>query len=273
MTNKIVYVNILPTNISTFYYDKISKDTAQKRLRALDSLDYHRSVLVVEEISSHKYILIEGFREYSAIILLQPNKLILCNLVNSTNEKKRLLRILKKVITLEATSWCFKHFHIKKLINDYHMNPIEISNAINQPISFINRYLYHDTIPDHIRRLSDINNASKTLLNKIARSQILNDNMRILLFERAVRPKNHPQRLKERQLEHVKLFLNNFSLSKIEHDNPNFNASLLDSLLEGDMQLLSYWENLLLDLRRKNKSDYTTQYNYYNPYNKISPLQ
>jgi len=274
VTYKLKYVNIRPDNIDTFYYDKISEDTAQKRLRTLNNLGYNRYVLVVEKISSHKYILIEGFSEYSALILLQPTNPIFCNSINPTNEKKQLLRILSKVITLEKTSWCFKYFHIKKLIDDYNMEPIEISNAINQPVSTINRFLYHNKIPEYILHLASLNNASNTLLYKIASSQVLNEAMRILLFERAVQPKNNPLRLKERQFEHVKLFCSNIKLSEKERKNPNFNASLLEKILEGDMQLLSNWQNLLIILRGTSETnDYFNQYNYYNADNNNQPLQ
>lgn len=261
MTHELKLMSIRPIHINTFYYDPVSEDTAYNRLRSLNSLGYDRYVLVVEKISFQKYILIEGFREYSALKFLQQNKPVFCNVINTTNEKERLLRILIKVITLETTSWYFKYLHIQKLMVDYHMKPEEISNAINQPLSKINKFLYRSDIPEYIRELADLNGASNILLNKIASSRVLHDTIRRLLFTRAVLPQNHPHRLKERQLEHVKLFCRNLSLYESEVNNPKFISELTETLLGADAQLLFNWQSFLINIRKQNETN--DHFNYW----------
>ncbi|OEH86838.1 hypothetical protein BHU72_00805 [Desulfuribacillus stibiiarsenatis] len=243
-----------PIYISTFYYDRITTDTALKRLKTLKNFDYSRPILIVEKNKNSTYTLIEGFNEYSALMELEPNNEILCRVLPESNEKAQLLRILNKVITLEQTSWIFKHYHVKKLINDHNMKPFDISEAIKQPLSSITRYLYSERIPDHINHLSKINDATN-MVNQIARSKFLADPIRLFLFDKAVLPKNNCKRLKQRQLEHVIIFFKNFSLSDYELSNLNFIENLLRDITDGDKYLLKSWENALDNMRTNTKAD------------------
>ncbi|MBB5174546.1 hypothetical protein [Texcoconibacillus texcoconensis] len=249
MTQELHLMYIRPEDIDTFYHDPVSEQTARKRVRSLNNIAYRNYELVVERLSFQHYVLIEGFEKYSALIQLQPDQPVFCHVIDTSNERERLIRILNKVITFEKTSWFFRHTHIKKLMTVYHMSTKDIASAINQPESTVKNFLWREGIPEYIQTLAKRNQASMTLLNDIARSRVLYDSMRIHLFERAVLPKKDRRRLKERHFEHVKLFCKNFSLKESEINDQTFISSLTESLIAGDDQLIFWWRHLLRRLR------------------------
>jgi len=64
--------------------------------------------------------LLEGYREYSAFIALQPHVAIPCLVVeNERKSSKRELniKILRKAVPLETTSWIFKNTQVRELLN------------------------------------------------------------------------------------------------------------------------------------------------------------
>ncbi|ADC49353.1 hypothetical protein BpOF4_06475 [Alkalihalophilus pseudofirmus OF4] len=240
---KVMYLQL--NNIQTFYYDKVSKDTANQRLSLINHADYLRYSLVVEHVGFQHYVLIEGYNEFSALKALDRSIKVFCNVIAPTDEKTQLLRILRKVIPFERASWRFNHYHIKILQEKYQMTSQDISREIWQKRRKVEEYIYRKDIPMNIIALAEKNNASMTLVNDIAKSQTILPAAKEVLFNLAVLPKDHAFRLKTRSFEHVKLLFGKLSNYENIFSDSKLVRSLTYHALNSDNHLLSSWQQIL----------------------------
>jgi len=238
---------IAPMDIKTWYYDEVSVQTAYKRLNALQKLGYDRCWLVVEKVGFQQYVLLEEYREYSAFLALQPNVAIPCLVVENerkSSEKELIIKILRKTVPLETTSWNFKNAHVKELMHKYGMEIKEIARLIGQDASKVKSWTYSARIPARIQHLVYENKAKK-IVDDICRSINIYEELKPYLYERAVKPKGHPDRLKHFDLELFVLFCKTTPIPRSLLQNAADAEHLVDKVLGTKWMIPDFWKQSL----------------------------
>lgn len=189
---------IRPTEINNFYVDEITNDSdAYRIIHAVRRRDLFP--FVVEQIERGKFILISGFKEFSAYLKTHPHTYIPVQVQPRTNEMERLIKILEITIPLKDTSWIFKNEHVMRLIDDFNLNENEIAIATNQTPSKIRSYILDRRIPFHIRQVA-IERRAKTVVTNICQSTVASENMKRFLYDRAILPENDERRCTSKKL-------------------------------------------------------------------------
>ncbi|WP_027410037.1 hypothetical protein [Anoxybacteroides tepidamans] len=238
---------IAPMDIKTWYYDEISVPTAYKRLNALQRLGYDRCWLVVEKVGFQQYVLLEGYREYSAFIALQPDVAIPCLVVENerkSSEQELIIKILRKAVPLETTSWNFKNAHVRELMNKYGMEIKEIVRLIGQDASQVKSWTHNTRIPVHIQHLAYENRATK-MVDNICKSINIHEELKPYLYERAVKPKGHQDRLKPIDLELFVSFCKTIPIPRPLLQNAADAEHLVDKVLRTRWMIPDFWQQLL----------------------------
>jgi hypothetical protein len=240
---------IAPIDIKTWYYDEVSMETAYKRLNALKKLGYDRCFLVVEKIGVQKYVLLEGYREYAALITLQPNVAVPCYVVEhkeQSSEQEQMIKILRKVVPLETTSWIFKNIHVMELIDKYKMEIKDIARLIGQDTSQVKKWVLDSRIPVRIRDLA-YQNEALTMVKNICQSINIYEEFKPYLYERGVKPQGHKDRLKAIDFELLVLFCktNRMPLSLLLDGTAV--KTLIDKLLQTRFMIPELWRELLYE--------------------------
>jgi len=244
---------ICPSNLKVFYYDEIStKRRAKGIVQAVKKGRIHP--FVVEKSDDDQYVLVKGFLEYSAYVMLQPNEYAPCLVYPESSERARLIRILTTSIPLEKTSWLFKNVHIMKLIDDYKMDPKEIARECGFETSKIKSYILSSRIPLHIRSLAIEMNA-KTVIESICQSTTIPDEMKNILYERAILSRDKLNRLDGKKFNLMKYFCSEcYFPNYLLHDNEKLEA-LVDELLINMFDLSDHFKQILRAYLKKHFPD------------------
>ncbi|MFY3790504.1 hypothetical protein ACOQFO_02110 [Ureibacillus sp. MALMAid1270] len=205
MTVKSKIINL--GNIVTYYHDEIMNMERAKNIVYAERIRKSRLIpLVVEEIAKGKYVLIEKFEYYSSLLKVLPNVPVPCLIYPATTDIERLIHILKISIPLEkGTSWLFKNEHVMKLIQDYNLSDKEIARLTNYNLAVIRRYILDTRIPFHIREKA-LEMKSKGVLEDIARSTIFPEEVKMILYEKAILRKGNVCRLTRKKFNYMKVF-------------------------------------------------------------------
>jgi hypothetical protein len=236
---------ICPTNIVTYYHDVIRNEDRAKKIVQAERARKNRIIpLVVEEVTKGKFVLIEKFEYYSALIQIQPNVRVPCLVYPGTSNEKRLTHILKISIPLEkGTSWLFKNEHVMKLKQDHYLSDSEIARKINCKTSIINRYTLDTRIPKHIRAKA-LKMEAKTVLEKIASSIAIPKEVKIILYKKAIIEKGNDFRLTGKKFEYMKEFFATNLLPDTLLKNKQNLEILINKLVSSNFEIREHMASL-----------------------------
>ena len=208
--------------------------------------------LVVEEIAKGKYVLIEKFEYYSSLLKVLPDVPVPCLIYPATSDIERLIHILKISIPLEkGTSWLFKNEHIMKLIQDHNLSDKEIARLTNNNVAVIKRYILDTRIPFHIREKA-LEMKAKGVLEDIAKSTVFPEEVKMILYEKAILEKGNVFRLTNKKFNYMKEFfsvlLDTQSINTIDLE------SLINWLLFTNFKIKDHMNNLLNSFYSHKKS-------------------
>ncbi|MDV2582203.1 hypothetical protein [Alkalibacillus haloalkaliphilus] len=247
---------IRPRNIETYYYDEIKNESRAKQIVQAEIASKRRVMqLVVEEVTRDKYILIEGFIYYSAIVTDQPNVKIPCRVHPSTSDEERLIHILKTGVPLEkGTSWLFKNEHVMKLIQDHNLTESEIANKTNLNLATVNRYILDNRIPLHIREKA-IEMKAKTVLEKICSSTVIPEQVKSILYEKAIIKPGNAYRLTGRKFDYMKVFCSSCTIPDALLNNSFALEHLINELLYSNFKIKKHMNSLLSSFLNHERGD------------------
>ena len=243
---------ISPKNIVTYYHDEIINEDRAKRIIQAEKTKKNRMItLVAEEVTKGKYILIEKFEYYSSLLKIQPNTRIPCLVYPCTSDKERLLHILKVSIPLEkGTSWLFKNEHVMRLKQDYNLSEQEIARKANCNLATINGYILDKRIPVHVREKA-LQMEAKTVLEKICRSTVIPEEVKMILYEKAIMKKGSAYRLTGQKFEYMKEFCSSCHIPISLLKNTSGLQALINKLLFTNFEIkdhMNYLLNSFLDI-------------------------
>ncbi|MFI8577549.1 hypothetical protein ACIGEL_17700 [Rossellomorea aquimaris] len=236
---------ICPTNIVTYYHDEIRNEERAKKIVQAERDKKSRIIpLVAEEVTKGEYVLIEKFEYYSALMKAQPNVRVPCLVYPGTSNEKRLTHILKICIPLEkGTSWLFKNEHVMKLKQDYRLTDSAIARKINCNTSTINRYILDTRIPQHIRERA-LKMEAKTVLEKIASSIVIPEEVKMILYKKAIIDKGNDFRLTGKKFEYMKEFCSVCVLPDTLLRNTPSLEMFLDRLIYSNFKIKDHMRSL-----------------------------
>jgi len=239
-------VAICPLNISTYYVDgKISEKKAQAIIQAENAKKDRIISLVVEKVGKNEFILIEKSEYYAALMKMAPYTRQPCLVYPNTSDMERLIHILKVSIPLEkSTRWWFKHKHVMRLIHVHNLTSNEISNATGLNLSTIKRYIPDNRIPRDIWKIGSQMGA-KTVLEKIARSTVIPNEVKLLLYEHAIEEKDSADRLNGPKFDLMKTFFSSCHLPDYLLMDHLKLKQLVNQLIVTNFELESHMINLL----------------------------
>ncbi|WP_226672086.1 hypothetical protein [Rossellomorea aquimaris] len=236
---------ICPTNIVTYYHDEIRNEERAKKIVQAERDRKSRIIpLVAEEVTKGEYVLIENFEYYSALLKTQPNVRVPCLVYPGTSNEKRLTHILKICIPLEkGTSWLFKNELVMKLKQDHHLSDSTIARKVNCNTSTINRYTLDTRIPQHIREKA-LKMEAKTVLEKIASSIVIPEEVKMILYKKAIIEKGNDFRLTGKKFEYMKEFCSVCILPDALLGNTPGLEIFLDSLIFSNFKIKEHMRSL-----------------------------
>jgi len=237
---------ISPRNILTYYYDEIINEDRAKRIILAENAKKSRIItLVAEEVSRGKYILIEKFEYYSALMKISPDTRVPVLVYSNTSDVERLLHILKVTTPLEkGTSWLFKNEHVMKLIEEHNLSEREIANRTNLNISTINGFILDRRIPPHIREKATKLKA-KTVLVKICHSTVIPEEIKNILFEKAIIEEGNNYRLTGTKFNYMKEFCSSNQFPQSLLKNTIELENLINNLLFTNFEITDHMSYLL----------------------------
>ena len=237
---------ICPSNIVTYYHDEIKNEDRAKKIVQAERARKSRIIpLVAEEVAKGKYILIEKFEYYSALMKAQPDVRVPCLVYPGTSDKERLFHILKISIPLEkGTSWLFKNEHVMKLKQDYDLTDREIAKKANCNIGTINRYTLDTRIPPHIREKA-LEMEAKTVLEKVCSSKVIPEELKTILYEKAIIEQGNGYRLTGKKFDYMKEFCSSCTLPPLLLKNTPELEKLTNELLSNNFEISKHMMRLL----------------------------
>ena len=205
MTTKNIL--ICPSDITTYYYEEIkSTENANNIIHAVNTRKGRTIPLVAEEVAKRKYLLIEEFQYYFALMKIQPNTRVPCLIYPNTSDEERLIHILKTSIPRDkGISWLFKNVHVMNLIQGAGLTVSEIARKADFKTEIIKRYVLDTRIPEHIRTKA-YEMEAKTVLEKICKSRTFPDEAKMILYEKAVIEKGNAFRLTGEKYHYMERF-------------------------------------------------------------------
>ncbi|WP_407270108.1 hypothetical protein [Radiobacillus sp. PE A8.2] len=235
---------VRPNDIQVDYWDDVTSVTAEKRLSALRRLGYTRPWLVVEMDGNRSYRLIEFFKEYAALRVLQPNIAVYCYGVPSSEDPQYYINLLRKTSSLEGVSSSFKRYYVLKLMNNYNLSFDQIRDEVGNHLRGID-LLIDRRISAPIAELAFENNA-KTNVKNLCTSQTIFDELKTHLYERAVKPAWDPERLTKKQLDNFTMVCDNFAFLRTS-------GHLLDTFfVHALMERILNIDNIFIGAMREN---------------------
>ncbi|KAA0548456.1 hypothetical protein FZW96_07735 [Bacillus sp. BGMRC 2118] len=201
----------------------------------------------VEKLQNGTYQLISGSKVYEAYNKLYPGTYIPIVMLPTTTEIERLIKIITISIPLEkGTSWLFKNEHIMLLLERHNLSVEFIARETNLPLSVINNYVLDRRIPPHIRPFV-IERGAKTVVDKICRSRLFPEQVRSILFEKAILLNPNSLRLDGKKYEYFKQFyeaVHNRIPIALLNDSVEL-EKFIDMLLITNFDLEHHWRSLL----------------------------
>jgi hypothetical protein len=233
-------------DITTFYHDEIKNyDRARRVINAEESKKNKIANITVEKLSSGGYIVIEDFDFYSAWVTLKSSTPLLCLVNPCTSEKQRLLHILKSAISPSSrSSWRFKSEHVKQLIEVHSMTVKDIARHLEVETERIDQYILDNRIPDKIRDLVLPMNA-KTVVEKIRKAREIPEELKFILYKRAVLNKGEKNKLTGNKYEKMKTLCSlNVYPPKLLSDTAELER-IVDELISSDFEIERHMQSLL----------------------------
>lgn len=237
---------ICPRNIVTYYHDEIRNEDRAKKIVQAERARRSRIIpLVAEEVAKGEYVLIEKFEYYSALLKAQANVRVPCLVYPGTSDEERLIHILKISIPLEkGTSWLFKNEHVMKLKQDYDLSDREIARKANCNTAVINRYILDTRIPQHIREKA-LQLEAKTVLEKVASSTAIPEEVKMILYKKAIIVQGNDYRLTGKKFDYIKEFCSACSLPDTLLKNTSDLENLINKLLSNNFEIREHMISLL----------------------------
>ncbi|MFC3040711.1 hypothetical protein ACFOGI_10670 [Virgibacillus xinjiangensis] len=197
---------LCPRDIITYYHDEIRNEERAKRIVQAEKARKSGKVrLAVEEVAKGEYILIERFEYYSALLKTQPDVRVPCFVYPGTSDVERLIHILKISIPLKGTSWLFKNEHVMKLIQNHGLLERDIAKKTYYKTAIIKYYILDTRIPQNIRERA-LQMKAKTVLEEIARSTVIPEEVKMILYSNAIIEQGNDFRLTGKKLDYMKEF-------------------------------------------------------------------
>ncbi|MFD2762039.1 hypothetical protein [Lentibacillus juripiscarius] len=230
MTTKAVV--ICPQNISTYYMDEnMSEERAQTIIQAENAKKDRIISLVAEKVGKDQYILIEKFEYFAALKKIEPYRRQPCLIYPGISDMERLIHIIKVSIPLEkGMSWWFKNKYVMRLIEVHNLTPSMISSATGLDLPIIKRYIPDSRIPKNIWDIGSQVGA-KTVLEKIARSTVIPNEVKFLLYEHAIEEKDSAYKLTGPKFDLMKTFFSSCHLPDYFLADPARLKQLINQLI------------------------------------------
>jgi transcriptional regulator with XRE-family HTH domain len=237
---------ICPRNIVTYYHDEIRNEERAKKIVQAERARKSRIIpLVAEEVGKGEYVLIEKFEYYSALLKAQPNVRVPCLVYPGTSDEERLIHILKISIPLEkGTSWLFKNEHVMKLRQDHDLSDREIARKANCNSATINRYILDTRIPQHIREKA-LQMEAKTVLEKVASSTVIPEELKMVLYKKAIIEQGNDYRLTGKKFDYMKEFCSACALPDTLLKNTSDLENLINKLIPNNFEIKEHMISLL----------------------------
>jgi hypothetical protein len=163
----------------------------------------------------------------------------------STSDEERLIHILKVSIPLEkGTSWLFKNEHVMKLKQDHDLSDREIARKANCNTAIINRYILDTRIPQHIREKA-LQMEAKTVLEKVASSTVIREEVKMVLYKKAVIEQGNAFRLTGKKFDYMKEFCSACALPDTLLKNTSALEKLINKLLSNNFEIKEHMNSLL----------------------------
>ncbi|MFD2639115.1 hypothetical protein [Piscibacillus salipiscarius] len=248
--------------ISSLYQEKMGERDARQLVEGFNKR--FGDVLLKVELDSNKQMhLLENFRYHKALQLLDPDRKVMCEVYPEKGERDRLIYLLRIGLTVEkySTKWLFKHTIIKKLMNkfDYTLEDIcaELSDDKYYRPSDLKKYLVHRNIPSHIEKLSVMVGA-RSLVERIASSQVIPTEVKDILYEKAILPKQGHHRLTIWKFNLLQKFFRTCSLTNEILNNQKQLKLMIDTLIAENFRIDEHMRNLYQDVQTETRiEEYT----------------
>ncbi|WP_018923038.1 hypothetical protein [Salsuginibacillus kocurii] len=206
-------------SIKPLYELNSSIKNLNKRVNYLRNKQNTHAFLIVEKNEKdNTYILIDGYKEYEAFRYEDEKRKVLCNIKTYTNEETQLYSVLQKIFSFEPSKWLIKYDLIQRLLSVGEKTTV-IANKLHVQEHEVKKYIIKEEVP-RIYIEEGLKNHAGNLLNEICVPKIPR-RARPFLYNRAILPKEEPERLTHGQLTVVKWMFehiqhSNFTLQELE---------------------------------------------------------
>lgn len=130
-----------------------------------------------------------------------------------------------------------------KLKQDHHLSDSAIARKINCNTSTINRYILDTRIPQHIREKA-LKMETKTVLEKIASSIVIPEEVKMILYKKAIIEKGNDFRLTGKKFEYMKEFCSVCVLPDTLLRNTSVLENILDKLISNNFEIKEHMISL-----------------------------
>lgn len=220
MFNTKKYINL--EDIHLIYRHRPSLSTLNKIHSLIEEGNYPELIVNYDQ-ENNMYHLADGFKEYEALYVYNPRLTVPCLIAPYKGRIDQIYTILNKD-SYTKTPLLVKYDLIHLLFNEG-ASIDDIANKLQISIDTLRRYIIKQEVPRKYI-LRGIKNNAAHLLNNICNS-IKPNQIKTLLYKRAVLPETDKNRLTEDQLEIVKLMLMETDIASIP------NIETLEYFVEG----------------------------------------
>ncbi|WMT18521.1 hypothetical protein [Parageobacillus toebii] len=196
--------------IVPIYVENVSKRAVEKMVKILErgyQLSSH--IIVEKDRTEDKYWLVAGFLEYSVYKKMNEKHKrytrIFCVIQRYSNETEQRIKLLRRMFHHQTTKWLDKHLLIDQMVNDG-VKVATIARKLGVTQADIENYFVHPDIPFDIIKQACENEGSLINIEKIRKLPI-HSLLKYKLYQRAVLPKRHPDRLTTDKLQKIKWLL------------------------------------------------------------------
>jgi hypothetical protein len=233
--------------IIPIHAEHVSKKGIAKRMANLNETNGYLSLLMIveKEIDKDIYCLVAGYPEYKAYVHWGKKKKICCFVQPYSDYTKQRMTLLTRMFNHQVTSWLDKHTIIKQMIdNGQAIN--RIAKQIGVSTEDIQTYLIHPDIPRYIIPLAFKNKGSFPNLDQIRRLD-LPYILKCKLYDKAILPRGHKERITTDKLQKLKWLLNDPEAKDLTLLTIDNQWEMLERVLKYKYFLIDLWRNDLRD--------------------------
>ena len=236
--------------IVPIYVENVSKRAVEKMVKILEGGDQLSSHVIVEkDRTEDKYWLVAGFPEYLAYKKMNEKHKrctrIFCVIQRYSNETEQRIKLLRRMFHHQTTKWLDKHMLIDQMVNSG-VKVATIARKLGVTQAEIENYFVHPDIPFDIIKKARENEGSLINIEKIRKLPI-HSMLKHKLYQQAVLPKSHPDRLTTDKLQKIKWLLKRDYFNDLGREDQ---WEMLQQALDYRGTLENIWD---LDIERRLK--------------------